>query len=265
MNVNARGCSNAILLYAFGVLVAMYFVVAAATTGRAVFAPALALDRAVPLQPAWTPVYLSMWVLSLVPVMLVRGVELRRRTILSYITTVVTAYMVFLIYPTVAPRPVTVPGDGVTAWSLRTLYAIDPPYNCFPSLHVAYAFLAALSTYRVRRDLGFVALLWAVVIAISTVFIKQHYVADAIAGALLAIAASAICMRGLDRRIISQSATAAVFVRVVSLVHRARQLWTSGVQVTSKRPPNAPNNRSAAANISTLVNSASTRLLGHLW
>ena len=173
----------------------MYFVVAAATTGRTVFAPELALDRAVPLQPAWTPVYLSMWLFSLLPVVLVRGVELRRRTILSYITTVITAYIVFLIYPTAAPRPVEVPSDGAIAWSLRTLYALDPPYNCFPSLHVAYAFLAALSTYRVRRGLGIVALLWAVVIAISTLFIKQHYVADVIAGALLAVAAHTICMR----------------------------------------------------------------------
>ena len=190
-----RRCPNSVLLSAFGVLVALYFVVAAATTGRTLNVPELALDRAVHLQPAWTPVYLSMWVFSLLPVVVVRGFELRRRTILSYLTVVVTAYAVFLLYPTAAPRPADVPGDGFSAWSLRRLYALDPPYNCFPSLHVAYAFLAALSTYRVRRGLGIAALVWAVVIGISTLFIKQHFVADVVAGALLALAAHAICMR----------------------------------------------------------------------
>ena len=194
MHMKIRRCSNALLLSAFAVLVAMYFVVAAATRGRVVFVPERAIDRELPLRPAWTPVYLSMWIFSLLPVTVVRGAELRRRTILSYLTSVITAYIVFLLYPTVAPRPADVPGDGVITWSLRTLYAIDPPYNCFPSLHVAYAFLAALSTYRVRRGLGIAALMWAVVIAISTLFIKQHYVADIVAGALLAVVAHAICV-----------------------------------------------------------------------
>jgi len=207
MDVKARRFSNALLLSAFAVLVAGYFVVAAATTGRVVFVPELTLDRAVSFQPAWTPVYLSMWIFSLLPVIFVRGVELRRRTILSYLATVITAYIVFLLYPTVAPRPADVPGDGLMAWSLRTLYAIDPPYNCFPSLHVAYAFLAALSTFRVRRGLGIAALIWAVVIAVSTLFIKQHYAADVVAGTLLAVVAHVICLRGIPTPGGSRSST----------------------------------------------------------
>ena len=194
-----RRLSNAVLLSAFAALVALYFVVAAVTTGRTLYVPELALDRMVPLQPAWTPVYLSLWVFSLLPVVLVRGVEWRRRTILSYLTVVITAYAVFLCYPTAAPRPVGVPGDDLLAWSLRTLYALDPPYNCFPSLHVAYAFLAALSTYRAHRLLGLAALAWAVLIGISTLFIKQHYAADVIAGVGLALAAHAICLHGFPR------------------------------------------------------------------
>jgi membrane-associated phospholipid phosphatase len=198
--VTTRRASNAVLLSAFGVLVAMYFVVAALTTGRTLFVPELALDRAVPLQPAWTPVYVSMWVFSLLPVFVVRDTGMRRRAILSYLTTVVTAYVVFLFYPTAAPRPAVVPGEGVVAWSLRTLYALDPPYNCFPSLHVAYAFLAALWTHHVRRRIGLAALAWAALIGVSTLFIKQHYAADIFAGALLALAAYAICRHGLPDR-----------------------------------------------------------------
>ena len=177
------------LLCAFAALVLSYFAIAAVTTGRTLFVPELALDRAVPLQPAWTPVYLSLWVFSFLPLFVVRDVERRRRTILAYIATAITAYIVFLILPTAAPRPAAVPGDGILAWCLRTLYDFDPPYNCFPSLHVAYSFLAALSAYHAHRAFGVVALLWATLVGISTLFIKQHFVSDVITGALLALAA----------------------------------------------------------------------------
>ena len=187
---------NTILLVVFVALVFSYFPMAAATRGRTLFVPELALDRAIPIEPAWMPMYISLWLFSFLPLVVVRGVA-RRRTVLAYITTAITAYVGFLILPTSAPRPAVVPGDGILAWGLRTLYALDPPYNCFPSLHVAYSFLAALSAYRAHRGFGVMALLWAVLVGISTLFIKQHYVADVIAGALLALAVYAIVVRRL--------------------------------------------------------------------
>jgi membrane-associated phospholipid phosphatase len=119
------------------------------------------------------------------------------------------AYICFLLYPTVAPRPDTVPGDGFAVWGLRFLYDADPPYNCFPSIHVAHSLVSALACYRVHRQLGVFAVLCASLVALSTLFTKQHYVADLIAGILLASAAYAVFRRGhspanvpeLDRRV----------------------------------------------------------------
>jgi len=187
--------TNTVLLAVFVALVFSYFAMAAATRGRTLFVPELALDRAIPLEPAWMPVYISLWVFSFLPLVVVRGVA-RRGTILAYITTAIAAYVGFLMFPASAPRPDVVPGDGVLAWGLRTLYALDPPYNCFPSLHVAYSFLAAQSAYGAHRGFGVMALLWAVLVGISTLFIKQHYVADVVAGALLALAAYALVLGG---------------------------------------------------------------------
>src|SRR5437868_15545111 len=64
-------------------LVPVYFIINASTSGRRVFAPELALDRAVPLKPVWILVYISMWVFALLPAFLVRNVELRRRAVLA--------------------------------------------------------------------------------------------------------------------------------------------------------------------------------------
>ena len=85
------------------------------------------------------------------------------------------------------------------AWGLRSLHDFDPPYNCFPPLHVAYSFLAGLTAYRVHRGLGIVATLCATVIATSTLFTKQHYVVDVLVGVLMAGVASAVCLRNRPR------------------------------------------------------------------
>ena len=108
----------------------------------------------------------------------------------------ITAYACFLVYPTVAPRPPEVVGDGFAAWGLRFLYDADPPYNCFPSLHVAHSFVSALTCYRLDRRLGHGMLLCASLVAISTVFTKQHYIADVLAGIVLAFAAYVVILRG---------------------------------------------------------------------
>jgi hypothetical protein len=75
----------------------------------------------------------------------------------------------------------------------------DPPYNCFPSIHVAHSFVSALACFRVHRGVGIAALLCASLVALSALFIKQHYVLDVIAGILLAGVACAIFLRGHAR------------------------------------------------------------------
>lgn len=93
-----------------------------------------------------------------------------------------SARIPFLVYPTVAPRPASVVGDGFAVWGLRFLYSADLPYTCFPSLHVAHAFVSALTCYRLHRAVGIAAVICAVLVALSTLFTKQHYVADVIPG-----------------------------------------------------------------------------------
>jgi membrane-associated phospholipid phosphatase len=181
-------------------LVPIYLVIASRARGGVVHAPALALDRLLPLVPTWALVYGALYAFLIVlPVFVVQQEELIRRTVWAYLTVWIVAYACFLIYPTVAPRPDTWTGTGFAAWGLRFLYDADPPYNCFPSLHVAHSFVSALACYRVHRTLGFVALASAALVALSTLFTKQHYVADIIAGTLLALVACGVFFRGHER------------------------------------------------------------------
>lgn len=159
-------------------------------------APAIALDALFPLQPVWALVYGALYLfLILLPVFVVRDDEHIRRTVRAYLFVWLVAYVFFIAWPTVAPRPLLVLGDGFAAAGLRFLYEADPPYNCFPSLHVAHSFVSALTCFRLHRRLGVAAIVAASLVALSTLFTKQHYVLDVVSGVALALIAYAVFLR----------------------------------------------------------------------
>lgn len=178
------------------VLVPLYIFIADSVSLQEPRAPALALDRALPLQPAWALVYGALYLfLILLPLFIVRERSLLRRTALAYLMVWLASYACFFAYPTLAPRPAQVPGADFGAWGLRLLYNLDPPLNCFPSLHVAHSFVSAWACARVHRGVGALALACAGLVALSTLFTKQHYVLDVLAGAGLAFLARLLFLR----------------------------------------------------------------------
>ncbi len=190
-------------------LVPLYLFIPELATGP-IHVPEIALDRLVPLQPAWAVVYGAVYLfLIILPVLVVRQREHIRSTVSAYLTVWLTAYVCFLVYPTVAPRGEEVHGEGFAVWSLQALYSSDPPYNCFPSIHVAHSFVSAITTRRVHRGVGIAAVFCASLVGISTLMTKQHYVVDVIAEIFLALVACALFLRNdagteipeLDRRL----------------------------------------------------------------
>jgi membrane-associated phospholipid phosphatase len=176
------------------------------TPDRMLHVPALALDHALPLHPTWAVVYGSLYLFLIVlPVFVIRQEEQIRRTVLAYLMVWISAYVCFLVYPTIAPRPAKVLGAGFDVWGLRLLYSFDPPYNCFPSLHVAHSFVSVLTCYRVHRGVGIATALCASLIGVSTLYTKQHYILDVIAGILLAGVAYAVFLHNYPRGDIPQA------------------------------------------------------------
>src|SRR5947209_14517709 len=187
-------------------LVPFYLLIAEqAREGATLHVPELAWDRVLPLQPGWALVYGSLYLfLILLPVFVVRQEEQIRRTVLAYLTVWLVAYVCFLVYPTMASRPAKVIGEGFVAWGLRFLYSADPPYNCFPSLHVAHSFVSALTCYRVHRGVGIATALCASLIGISTLYTKQHYVLAVVAGMVVASVAYVAFLRSYPRAAIPE-------------------------------------------------------------
>lgn len=195
-------------MVALALLVPFYIFIAEAVKGRPTHVPAIALDGALPLQPVWALIYGALYLFLIVlPIFIVREDALIRRTLYAYLLVWSAAYACFWLYPTSAPRPPTVVGDGFAAWGLRLLYDADPPYNCFPSLHVAHSFVSAFAARRVHRGVGAVSIAAAALVALSTLLTKQHYALDVVAGIALAVVAYALFLRTapraeeLDRRL----------------------------------------------------------------
>ena len=229
-----------VLLFA---LVPFYILIPELFPPRSRHVPELALDRALPLVPSWALVYGALYLfLILLPIVVVRQDELIRRTVYAYLLIWITSYVFFfVVYPTAAPRPDRVSGEGFAVWGLRALYSSDPPYNCFPSLHVAHSFVSALACSRVHGRLGTIAVVSATLVALSTLLTKQHYVLDVVAGGVLAFVAYGLCLRRypsdqipeLDRRVAPALALCvSAVVTAGLLVSWLLYLWGGETQFT---------------------------------
>jgi membrane-associated phospholipid phosphatase len=164
-----------------------------------------AVDRWCGFAPAWTWVYLSLYLL-LPTAWLATTREQLWRYAAGMIAMALPAFAIFLVFPVVGPRPPIVghdqmAGRGLYGW----LVAIDRPVNSFPSLHVSLAVYAVCFAARVtgRGAAVFIASLaaWALLICVSTLMTKQHYFVDLPAGAALGVAADLLAWRlGLPAR-----------------------------------------------------------------
>ena len=116
---------------AFMVLLPMYFLIGQATSGWPHYRPAFVLDDLMPLRPGWMLVYGSLYMSGfLLPLVVVRGVELFHQTLKAYLFVMSVSYACFIIYPTVAPRDEGVAVTGFAEWSLKLFYDIDQPFHC---------------------------------------------------------------------------------------------------------------------------------------
>ena len=157
------------------------------------------LDDAIPFLP-WTIFgYAWCYTSTLLPVFVVRSWELFRRGILAYVMALLIAFACFAFFPVTSrgfrPDLSTLDPNHFVTWAARTNLSIDPPFNLFPSLHMALAALAAYITWKARRLFGLISMGIAVAIAITICTIKAHFIADGLAGLELAAVVSVVCVR----------------------------------------------------------------------
>ena len=108
----------------------------------------------------------------------------------------ITGMTFFLILCTVFPnglnlRPAEFARDNIFVDLVRYVYSTDTPTNVLPSIHVFNSIGVCIAighsdALKKRRSIQYVSYLLAVLIILSTMFLKQHSVTDVIAALALA-------------------------------------------------------------------------------
>ncbi len=150
---------------------------------------ATSLDRAIPFWPPAMFVYLSVYLFLFLPVVQVKEMHVFTRVAYAFYTYNLLGMAIFQIYPVRMDRPLDFALDSVWTWGVAFNYAYDPPYNSFPSLHVANAVFAGCVAQRLDRPVGIGAMILTGLITISTLLVKQHWIADLVTGWALGYAA----------------------------------------------------------------------------
>ena len=115
--------------------------------------------------------------------------------IIALLIGVVFCNIIYLFMPTIMYRPVTPSYDPLTNLVLKITFFFDePPLNCFPSLHCLFCFQEIISFIKSKCKTK--RKIWvsccAMLIILSTLFVKQHYIYDVLSALLIALIANAL-------------------------------------------------------------------------
>jgi membrane-associated phospholipid phosphatase len=89
-----------------------------------------------------------------------------------------------VVYQTYAPRAV-VDNTAILAKLLIWLYNLNRPLTALPSLHVSHSLCTGYFLSKIFPKLTWLWMSTVVLISISTLFVKHHYIADVVSGGLL--------------------------------------------------------------------------------
>lgn len=153
-----------------------------------------ALDDRIPFLPGFIIPYI-LWYVYVPGLMLLMCFTDKQRFLRQAATLFSGAFIciaIFALWPSRVDFRPDAAGDGLLLWLCRAVYSSDQPYNVFPSLHCYEAtaiFLASFGSggWRRHKALCAVSGILAVLICLSTVFVKQHSVLDLLSGCTLAV------------------------------------------------------------------------------
>jgi len=171
--------------FLFGLWAGGYFLVGRLTEFDQAAQLTTRFDQSIPFAPKFVWFYMMIYPIFLIPFLNVHDRQFFKLMAYAYTTVMVICYTIFFVFPVAMDRPAFEVVDFST-WALQKFYNNDPQVNCFPSTHVTMAMLASLMLYEINRAQGIFCVALTLVIAASTVLIKQHYIADVLVALVIA-------------------------------------------------------------------------------
>lgn len=145
-------------------------------------------DEMIPYRPGWVWIYSVLYYPVIVLTIFTMS-DTRQfiYIVASYLALLAFQMVFFLYFPVEAPREwrARPRGDSLSGRLLRQVWKYDSSDNCFPSMHVSVAVLTALHIGANAPALSPWIFAFPILIALSALYTKQHYLADLPAGAIL--------------------------------------------------------------------------------
>lgn len=184
MTLRDRLTKNVLFFFVVITYLAGYFLVNEVTGMRSVvYRLDLPFERDIPLYPALIFAYILEFAYFGLAYLMIDDLGYFKKVAKAVLLCVSLHFVIFLVFPVeYLLRPEVDPGRGWAYLLVDFYYYIDRPYNCFPSLHVSNVFLVSFFMHRFRPGLGWILHPLALLVAISVVLVKQHYVVDVVAG-----------------------------------------------------------------------------------
>ena len=152
----------------------------------------ISLDHSIPFVPEFVWIYHT-----LIPIILITMFSFvsRKEVFLSaftaYMIASVTLSVFYILFPSFYPRESFVDPSSVSGWLVELTRMIDGANNTFPSGHVTFswllAFFVGLTQYAKKYSwIKIIYYIWAILVTLSTLALKQHFIVDVLSGILLA-------------------------------------------------------------------------------
>ncbi len=146
------------------------------------------LDAHIPFWPIWVlPYLLSLvwWWGCFIWAAWKMDSERYRAFVAGALATMLSSYAVYVLFPTYVER-LFLEGHDWPVELVRFIYNADRLHNAFPSSHAYTTMLIVFFWWDWRRHLRGVLVTIAVLVLLSTLFIRQHYLVDPLGGILWA-------------------------------------------------------------------------------
>ncbi len=175
-------------LLMLGYFTAGYLTINWISSQRTVFYDlSLPFEHDIPFIPAFILGYACVYGGMAVACAIIDNVRDWQRAIVGFFILTTVCFIFFLILPVkMTMRPDLSNMTGFYASLTKFIFHIDLPYNCFPSLHVTFPTFATLIVWKNHKIARWAVLSMALIVAISVILVKQHYLADVIAGLCVA-------------------------------------------------------------------------------
>lgn len=153
------------------------------------------IDKSLPFIPLfiWPYIYWYIFVLGTALYFFFKDVKDFYKVIAFLFIGMTICLIIFTIFPSCFDhRPISFHADRLTTFFINSIYSADKCQNVFPSIHVYNSIGCAIAIcehkgFKNKKGIKAFAIISAILITLSTMFIKQHSILDVISASFIAL------------------------------------------------------------------------------